>query len=145
MLRRSVTAIAVTSVLLLAACIVDESGAPQEEATSEALLQEGEWKIENIGGQGVVDGSDATLLFGSDGQLSGNASCNRLFASYTVQGDKLTISSPGGLTMMACPPTLMDQERTLVDLLGTVATYRIDESGALILGSRSGKQILARR
>lgn len=45
MLRRSVTAIAVTSVLLLAACIVDESGAPQEEATSEALLQEGEWKF----------------------------------------------------------------------------------------------------
>jgi hypothetical protein len=35
------------------------------------------------------------------GRLSGNATCNRLIASYTVEGSKLTISL-AGTTMMAC-------------------------------------------
>lgn len=144
MLRRSITVTAISSALLLAACLGNEADPSQEGTTSTARLQEGEWTVEDIGGQGVIDDSRPTLLFAEDGRLSGNASCNRLIASYTVQGDKLSIS-PGGLTMMACPPALMDQERKLVDLLGTVATYRIDESGALVLGSASGKQIIARR
>ena len=135
---------AIASALLLAACATTGSGPPSTGAASSARLQEGEWRIEDIGGEGVIDNSPATLVFGSDGRLSGDASCNRLIASYTVQGEKITIS-PAGLTMMACPPALMDQERKLVDLLGAVDAYRIDESGALVLRTASGKQVVARR
>lgn len=144
MLRRSIAVLAAASALLLAGCLVNDSDQSQEDATSIARLQEGEWMVEEIGGQGIVDDSRPTLLFGEDSRLSGNASCNRLIATYTVEGSKITIS-PGGLTRMVCPPVLMDQERKLVDLLNTVATYRIDKSGALILGSTSGKEIIARR
>lgn len=107
-------------------------------------LRAGEWKIDDIDGKGVIDNSPATLLFGSNGRLSGNAICNRLIASYTVQNSRLAIT-PAGTTMMACPPALMDQERKLVDLLATVASYRIDRTGALFLNTASGKQIVARR
>lgn len=134
----------VASALLLAACATTGSEPPSAGAASSARLQEGEWRIEDIGGQGVIDNSRATLVFGNDGRLSGNASCNRLIASYTVQGEKITIS-PAGLTMMACPPALMDQERKLVDLLRAVGSYRIDGTGALVLRTASGKQVVARR
>lgn len=144
MMPRPLAVLALASSLFLAACLTTGSEPSQEGATSAARLQEGEWTVEDIGGQGVIDNSHATLLFGNDGRLSGNASCNRLIASYTVQGDRLTIS-PAGLTMMACPPALMDQERKLVALLEAVDTYRIDESGALVLAGTSGKQIIARR
>lgn len=144
MLQNPITAIALASALLLAGCLENDTDLSQEGTSSAARLRAGEWTVENIGGQGVIDDSQPTLLFGEDGQLSGNASCNRLVASYTVQDDKLTIS-PGGLTMMACPPAVMDQERKLVDLLNTVVTYRIDKNGALVLGSSSGKEIVARR
>ena len=144
MTLRSNGLVAIASVLLLAACATTGSEPPSTGAASSARLQEGEWRIEAIGGQGVIDNSRATLVFGSDGRLSGDASCNRLIASYTVQGEKITIS-PAGLTMMACPPALMDQERKLVDLLRAVSTYSIDGTGALVLRTASGKQVVARR
>ena len=143
MTRRSTGITAIVSALLLAACATTGSEPPPGAASS-ARLQGGEWRIEDIGGQGVIDGSRATLAFGSDGRLSGDASCNRLIASYTVEGGKITIS-PAGLTMMACPPALMDQERKLVDLLRAVDAYRIDDTGALLLRTAAGKQVVARR
>ena len=135
---------AIVSALLLTACATTASEPPSTGAASSGRLQAGEWRIEDIGGQGVIDNSPATLVFGSDGRLSGNASCNRLIASYTVQGEKITIS-PTGLTMMACQPALMNQERKLVDLLNAVSSYRIDDTGALVLRTASGKQVVARR
>lgn len=143
MLRSSIT-IAVTAGLMLSACATSGSGSSPAGTASLTALQGGEWRVEDIAGAGVIDNSPATLLFGADGRLSGNASCNRLIASYTIEGSKLTIS-PAGTTMMACPPALMDQERKLVDLLGTVTRYSIDRTGALTLTSASGKQIVARR
>lgn len=138
-----IVAIAIASTLLLAACATTRSQ-PPSTGTASARLQEGEWRIEDIGGQGVIDNSPATLVFGTEGRLSGNASCNRLITSYTVKGEKITIN-PAGLTRMACPPALMDQESKLVDLLGAVISYSIDDTGALVLRTASGKQIVARR
>jgi heat shock protein HslJ len=39
----------------------------------------------------------------------------------------------------------MNQEQKLVDLLSTVTSYSIDQTGALILASTSGKKLIARR
>ena len=133
-----------SSALMLSACATTGSVSSSSGSASMTALQAGEWRVEDIGGAGVVDGSPATLLFGADGRLSGNASCNRLIAGYTVDGAKLTIS-PAGTTMMMCPPALMDQERKLIDLLGKATRYRIDTTGALTLISAAGKRIVARR
>ncbi|MEG8055389.1 META domain-containing protein [Sphingomonas sp. 22L2VL55-3] len=46
---------------------------------------------------------------------------------------------------MAYPPAPMDQERKLVDLLGKVSSYSIDHTGALVLTTTSGDQLVARR
>ena len=129
---------------MLPACTTTGSGSPSASTASLTALQAREWRVEDIAGAGIIDNSPATLLFGPDGRLSGNASCNRLIGSYTVERNKLTIS-PAGLTMMACPPALMDQERKLVDLIRTVTRYSIDRTGKLTLTSASGKSIVARR
>lgn len=113
------------------------------DENSHAQLIDKEWVVEDIAGRGVIDDSRATLLFGADGRLSGQASCNRLIGGYTLKGSKLTISNPG-LTMMACTPALMDQETRFVDVLNNVRSYRIDATGALVLTSSSGATITAR-
>ncbi len=143
-MRRFSCSTALSASLLLAACVTPGSNSATTESASVTALQSGEWRIEDIGGQGVVDNSPATLLFGEDGKLSGNASCNRLIARYAVNASKLTISLTG-TTMMACPPALMDQERRLVDLLGTITSYSTDATGTLTLKAASGEQIIARR
>lgn len=70
----------------------------------------------------LVD-TEPTLEFGQDGQLGGNGSCNRYFASYTSEGDKLTIG-PAGSTLMACdPPERMQQEVDFLAALANAATF----------------------
>lgn len=141
---RPIAVLAMISPLLLAACNLDEADRSSAEDVAITQLQAEEWVVTSIGGEAVIANSRATLLFGADGQLSGNASCNRLIASYAVDGDDMTIT-PSGATMMACEPEAMDQERRLLGLLETVDAYRIDESGTLVLASASGGQITARR
>lgn len=134
---------AVAAALLAAACVTTPVGSPGASVTSVERLAAREWLIEDIENRGVVDNSRATLLFGSDGRLSGSSTCNRLIASYHTDGAKLSIDTVG-LTMMACPPALMDQERRLVALLPAITRFRIDGTGALILHTNTGATITAR-
>ena len=113
-------------------------------ATDKTPLLGQEWVIEDIAGSGVIDNSHASLLFFADGRLAGSATCNRILGSYKSDDKRLTIA-PVGTTMMACPEALMNQERKLLDLLPTVESYRIDETGALVLTTANKTTIKARR
>lgn len=69
---------------------------------------------------------EATAEFLADGQMGGNGSCNQYFASYTVDGDNLTIGQAGS-TMMACmPEEVMAQEAAFLAALQSAATFVID-------------------
>ncbi|WP_347342243.1 META domain-containing protein [Lujinxingia litoralis] len=103
-----------------------------------------EWIVEDIAGEGVIDNSRATLHFLPEGRLAGRATCNRMMGTYQSEESQLTLS-PAGTTMMACPEALMNQERKLMALLPKVESYRIDETGALILMTADGTTIVARR
>ena len=103
-----------------------------------------EWLVEDIGGQGVIDDTQAALHFLRDGRLAGNATCNRILGSYEANDGRLTVS-PAGTTMMACPEALMNQERRLLDLLTQIEGYSFDSSGGLILRAENGTTITARR
>jgi heat shock protein HslJ len=82
----------------------------------------------NNGKQAVVSvalNTELTANFGTDGKLSGSAGCNNYTASYTTDGNKISIS-PAATTMMACEQAVMDQETQYLAALATAATYRID-------------------
>ncbi len=66
---------------------------------------------------------ESSLRF-SEGQVSGNATCNRFFGSYSLEGDALMIQ-PGGSTLMACPDEFMTQEQTFMGALEQVESYAI--------------------
>jgi heat shock protein HslJ/uncharacterized lipoprotein YbaY len=110
-----------------------------------SLLLGGEWRVEDIAGTGVVDGSRATLNFDADGQLAGSASCNQYSGSYSLTGEDLRVSSKTAMTLMACVPELMDQESRLLQLLSQVRRFKISVDGALILETGDGGTITARR
>ena len=136
----NVAVVALATGLLLAGCGTTAGTHPAPTAG----LAGAEWVVADIVGRGVVDDSQVTLMFGDDGRLSGSASCNRLIGKYVAEGTTLRISD-AGLTMMACPPALMDQEQRLVEVLNAVDTYRIDETGTLVLSTHSGATVTARR
>lgn len=100
--------------------------------------------IQKIGGNNVIDKSEASFLFMPDGRLAGNASCNRLIGAYTVKENQITFD-PTGTTMMSCPEAQMEQERKILDLLPEIESFEIDSTGALVLQTADGPAILARR
>lgn len=74
----------------------------------------------------VLNGTQITAVFGDDGNLSGSAGCNNYMASYTVDGNAITIGQAAS-TMMMCadPEGVMEQESAYLTALSTAATYQI--------------------
>lgn len=101
------------------------------------LLQGAEWLVSEIDGDPVLDGSQITLNFWSDGRLSGRTSCNNMIGQYQISGEGLSIG-PAATTRMACEPALMTQEQTVLETLQGVQRFDVDDTGKLILHSTSG-------
>jgi heat shock protein HslJ len=97
----------------------------------EALLI-GEWRFEDLDGQGVPDGPVATLRVETEGRATGFGGCNRYSGGYLLTGEGLSFG-PMAATRMACHPAAMDLERSVFDALGRTDRFGIDETGALIL------------
>lgn len=94
------------------------------------VLSATSWVLDSYdNGQGaivqVLAGTQITADFSSDGKLTGSAGCNTYNATYTVDGDKVTIG-PAATTMMACsePQGIMEQETAYLQALNKAVTYR---------------------
>ena len=81
-----------------------------------APLVGSEWRLEDLGGRGVINGAQATLAFPEAGRVAGNSSCNRFFGSYTLMQDRIALGQLGG-TRMACAPAVDEQEARYLDAL----------------------------
>lgn len=114
---------------------VQELATPPKPAPA---LKDVWWQAEDIGGKGVIDRSDVTLMLGSDGKIGGKSGCNGYSTSYQNADDKLKITSPLIGTRMACAPALMNQEQIFQKLIETTVSYSISPEGALILQSADG-------
>jgi len=109
-----------------------------------ALLQGAEWVVEDINRTGIIDRSRATINFGTDGRISGRASCNTYTGEYTLTGEGLTVAKTA-TTRMACAPALMRQEDLFLDVLRNLQRFTLSPDGALILQTGDGRTITARR
>ena len=94
----------------------DSSGATvlQYGAAPADALAGTSWNVTGInnGNQAVVSpatGTTVTLVFGTDGTVSGSGGCNTYNGNVAVDGDAISFG-PLVSTQMACPQPVMDQE-----------------------------------
>ena len=90
-----------------------------------------EWLLEDLGGAGVIDNVQATLTFPEAGKTAGNGSCNRFFGPAEITGSAIKLG-PLGLTRMACPTAVMNQEAKYVDALQAAERFEWKEPYLLI-------------
>jgi heat shock protein HslJ len=109
--------------LLLTACALP--GAP-----GAAPLVGSEWRLQDLGGRDVINGSQATLAFPEAGRVAGNSSCNRFFGSYTLMQDRIALGQLAG-TRMACAPAVDEQETRYLDALQKA--QRLEVQGTTML------------
>jgi heat shock protein HslJ len=106
-------------------------GTPEaESAVAVGAVTDRYWSLETFGARGVavppLEGTEITLALSSDGRVSGTGGCNRYFTSYE-SGEAGALSfGQIGLTRMACPTELMDQETAFLQALGDMARYEVD-------------------
>jgi heat shock protein HslJ len=96
------------------------------------------WRAEDIGGRGIIDNSEVTMMLGSDGKIGGKSGCNGYSANYQITGDALKVYPPMIGTKMMCPPALMNQEQAFRSLLETAQSVSVTPEGALVITSNGG-------
>jgi len=120
--------------------VVSEEPAPSEEPVAPAII--GSWLAEDIGGAGVIDNLQSTLVVAADGAVNGDGGCNGYGGTATISGEAISFGPLAG-TLMACADAIMDQERRFFDALNNAASFRVDaETSKLFLLDASGAELV---
>jgi heat shock protein HslJ len=125
--------------------LADGSGAVvlEYQAAPEASILGG-WVASgiNIGSEAVVTSETTplvTAIFDAEGSLTGFDGCNDYFTSYTLDGDRISISEEIGSTRMACQSdALLEQSQQYYAALVAATTWSVDAAGGLELRDDSG-------
>lgn len=98
------------------------------------------WLAEDINGKGVMDMLQSTIEFAEDGKVAGNGGCNRYFGSVKISGHGIKFG-PLGATRKMCPESIMNQEMSFMQALGTVNRWDMN-NGLLYLYADSDEAVL---
>ncbi len=96
------------------------------------------WRATQVNGQTVLDGTSLNAIFDANGGLNGSSGCNTYSASYSVNGESLSISQPS-VTAMVCddPPGILDQEIAFLNALASASSFYL-EAGQLYINNAGG-------
>lgn len=131
---------------------VEGKAYPECTSAPEALLMGSEWQLIELDGkkaevaaEGEATGEAAvgSLNFGDDGRIYGRAFCNNFTGSYQLQGDKLTVSDVAS-TMMMCDAAAMEQEKTMLEMLGASEHLELTTQGHLIVIAQGDRRLVAK-
>lgn len=137
-LKNPLPILAGAAALMLSACATtDTAGSDGSTGHAVAYQLEGStFKILSVNGTPVLKDHDADLRF-QDGRISGTAGCNRINGAFTQRGNVLGTSGVA-MTMMACPPANMAQEREALAVLENGATVTRQSDGRVIIRGPKG-------
>jgi uncharacterized lipoprotein YbaY len=98
-----------------------------EMATTTDVLEGTAWRLDDLGGAGVLDKIEATLEFAEGGKIAGQGSCNRFFGTSVASGTSIKIG-PVGATLMACDEAAMNQEQRYFEALNSAERFTLEGS-----------------
>jgi putative lipoprotein len=101
------------------------------EAGGAAGLGGTAWRLEDLGGAGVLDNVEATLEFPETGKVAGRGSCNRFFGEVEISGQSIGFGALGS-TRMSCVEAVMNQEAKYLKALEGAERFMLDGSMLLI-------------
>ena len=120
-------------ILLLA---ITTSYAMETNSTSFSLPGSA-WQVATFAGQSPLTEHPITFEFDTEGNIAGDASCNRFGGSCQIEGDKIQVGRLRS-TRRACEPDVMEQEYKFLALLGAAATWSLD-GDKLVLTTPDGE------
>ncbi|MBN1579531.1 MAG: META domain-containing protein [Anaerolineae bacterium] len=112
--------------IVLGACRSTDKPATPPTGAAVLSLENSEWILVALNGQGLVQGSNITLAF-AEGKASGFAGCNGYGGRYTATDKGSLTMAEIAITEMYCmePAGAMAQETAYVKALMSAAAYRM--------------------
>ncbi len=92
----------------------------------------------------VDQGKSPHIRFKAGGKVSGNASCNSFFGSYSTSGTSITFKG-FGTTKKLCPPPKMRAERAFLASLKAATEFRIESRALQLIGANGSVVINLKR
>lgn len=117
----------------------EPTGEPDAEEPAD-VFPPSVWMVTNLDGNAPLPDHPITFAVNAEGQIEGNASCNR-FGGTGEFGETTVKIGPLRTTRRFCEPDIMEQEQKFLALLQAATHWDIEDS-TLTLFSPEG-QILA--
>lgn len=95
------------------------------------------WQVTTFAGQTPLADHPITFEFDNEGNIAGDASCNRFGGTCTIDGNTIKIG-PLRSTRRACEPEIMQQEQKFLALLSAATAWSMDGDG-LVLTAPDGE------
>lgn len=111
--------------LLLPLLLTISTSLAMETNQTPAKLPGSSWQVITFAGQTPLSGHTITFEFDTEGNIAGDASCNRFGGTCTIEGNTMKIG-PLRSTRRACEPEIMQQEQKFLALLSAATTWSID-------------------
>lgn len=98
------------------------------------------WRLEDLGGAGVLDRVQATLEFPEAGKAVGSGSCNQFFGTVEISGGSMMFG-PLASTRMLCAGAVGIQEGKYLKALRDAERFALDGSVLLIYAKGMDKPL----
>jgi len=124
--------------LLLSLLLTISTSLAMETNQAPVTLPGSAWQVTSLAGQDPLADHTITIEFDTEGNIAGDASCNRFGGTCTIEENTIKVG-PLRSTRRACEPEIMQQEHKFLALLGSVASWEIDPQGILVLAGEDGE------
>jgi heat shock protein HslJ len=102
-----------------------------------AKLPGSAWQVTTFAGQTPLADHPITFEFDTEGNIAGDASCNRFGGTCAIEGNTIK-TGPLRSTRRACEPEIMQQEQKFLALLAAATAWSMDGDD-LILTAPDGE------
>ena len=135
-MKKATTPIIIIVLLLSSCAILDSSG--------NSSLNGSSWTLISYKNQSLMPGTAMTAAF-EQNEVSGSASCNHYFGSYSTRDEQIEIEGLGW-TEMACmdPEGIMEQEQEIMKILAKAKSFQVRENELVIRNSEGESLVFAR-
>ena len=129
--------------LFLSLLLTSTTALAMETNQTPATIPGSAWQVTTFAGQAPLADHPITIEFDNEGNVAGDASCNRFGGACKIEGKTIEVG-PLRSTRRACEPEIMQQEHKFLALLGSVTEWEIDAEDTLVLRAEGG-EIRAKR
>ena len=111
--------------LLLPLLLTITTSLAMETIQAPVKLPGSAWQVTSFAGQTPLAEHPITFEFDTEGNIAGDASCNRFGGNCMIDGNTIKIG-PLRSTRRACEPDIMQQEQKFLALLSAATAWSMD-------------------